>query len=94
MKALISAVLVAACSLVATAPARADAAEYVRLLDDKYTYLSTQQLLAEGYKVCAAFNRSGMTSSQAVNMVQKDLGGVALAVAVDIVGAAAVGLDC
>ena len=97
MKALISAVLVAAGSLVGSlalaTPAHADAAEYLRLLDDKYSYLSTQQLLTEGYKVCAAIN-NGMIAADAVQMVQKDLGGLTLAVSDDIVGAAAVGLGC
>lgn len=94
MKALISAVLLVVGSVVAAAPpAHADAGKYLRLLDDKYSYLSQQQLLAEGYKVCAAFNQ-GTTSSSVVNMVQKDLGGVSVAVAIDVVGAAAVGLGC
>jgi hypothetical protein len=93
MKALISAALLAVGSLVAVAPAHADAGKYLGLLDDKYAYLSKQQLLAEGYKVCAALNH-GMTSSPAVEMVQKDLGGVSVAVAVDVVGAATVGLGC
>jgi hypothetical protein len=93
MKAWISAVLLAVGSIVAAAPAHADAGNYLQLLDDKYAYLSKQQLLAEGYKVCAAFNH-GMSAAPAVEMVQKDLGGVSVAVAVDIVGAAAVGLGC
>jgi hypothetical protein len=101
MKAVISAVLVAVGSLIGSLvgtvvlarPAHADAAEYLRLLDDKYSYLTTQQLLTEGYKVCAALN-NGVVAADAVQMVQKDLGGVTLAVSDDIVGAAAVGLGC
>ena len=97
MKAWISTVLVAVGSTAGTVmlapPAHADAAAYLRLLDDKYSYLTTQQLLTEGYKVCAAIN-NGMIAPDAVLMVQKDLGGVTLAVSDDIVGAAAVGLGC
>jgi hypothetical protein len=84
---------VVAGSVVAGAPAHADAAEYLRLLDDKYTYLTTQQLLTEGFKVCAAINR-GMGASEAVTMVQKDLPIVAVAPATDIVAAASTGLGC
>jgi hypothetical protein len=93
MKTLISAVLVAVGSVVVAAPAHADAAEYLQMLDDKYTYLSTQQLLTEGYKICAVLNQ-GTTSTPVVEMVQKDLGGVSVAVAEDVVGSAAVGLGC
>ncbi|MBV9638252.1 MAG: DUF732 domain-containing protein [Mycobacteriaceae bacterium] len=93
MRALISAVLAVAGSVLTAAPAHAGSAEYLRLLDDKYSYLTTQQLLAEGYKICAALNR-GTISPQAVDMVQRDLGGVSVQVALDIVAAAAVGLDC
>jgi hypothetical protein len=68
----------------AAAPAAADENNYLRLLDDRYD-LSTQQLLAEGYKVCEATQRMG--SSDAVNMVYKDLA-VTVAAAEDIVAAA------
>ena len=93
MKALISAGLLAVGSVVAAAPAHADAAKYLQLLDDKYSYLSEQQLLAEGDKVCAALNH-GTTASSLVDMVQKDLGGVSTAVAIDVVASAAIGLGC
>jgi Protein of unknown function (DUF732) len=92
MKALISAVLVAVSCVVAAAPAHADPAEYLQILDDKYSYLSPQQALAEGYKVCAALHH-GKISPQAVDMVQKDLG-VSVPVGLDIVAAASVGLGC
>jgi len=95
MKALISAVLVAVGSAVAAAPAHADEAKYLGLLDGKYANLSQQQLLAEGYRVCAALD-NGTISPQATVMVQKDLtqwgSGVSLSAALEIVSAAAVGL--
>jgi hypothetical protein len=93
MKTLISAVLLAVGGAVAAAPAHADATKYLQMLDDKYPYLSSQQLLTEGYRVCAARNQ-GMIAPQAVAMVQKDLGGLSVPVGIDIVGAAAVGLNC
>jgi hypothetical protein len=74
------------------APAAAGESEYLRRLQDRYTFLSTQQLLAEGHKVCNALDR-GALSSSSVDMVSKDLG-VSLAVAGDIVAAAAVELGC
>jgi hypothetical protein len=92
MRALISSVLLAVASAVAAAPAHADAAEYLQLLDDKYAYLSEQQLLDEGHKVCATLHR-GAASPPAVSMVQKDLG-VSTPVALDVVAAAFAALSC
>ncbi len=92
MKAWITTVALAASIAVwAAAPAAADESEYLRLVDGKYN-LSTQQLLAEGHKVCEATSR-GTLSSDAVNMVYRDLG-VSVAVASDIVVAARVGFGC
>jgi hypothetical protein len=76
----------------AAAPAAADESEYLRLLQPKYPFLSSQQLLAEGHKVCDAMQR-GMNSPDATNMVQKDLT-VTVAVSVDLVSTAAVQLGC
>src|ERR1700738_2613161 len=81
---------VLASAVAAAAPAAADESEYLRLLQPKYVFLSSQQLLNEGHKVCDAIHR-GMISPDAANMVQKDLA-VSLATAVDIVGAAGVQL--
>jgi len=92
MRALISSVFLAVASAVAAAPAHADSAEYLQLLDDKYAYLSEQQLLAEGHKVCATLHR-GTASPPAVSMVQKDLG-VSTTVALDVVAAAFAALSC
>jgi hypothetical protein len=83
---------VLACAGAAAAPAAADESEYLRLLQPKYVFLSSQQLLDEGHKVCDAIHR-GMISPDAANMVQKDLA-VSLATGVDIVGAAGVQLGC
>lgn len=91
MKALVSAVLVAVGSVLAAAPAHADEGKFLALLDDKYAFLSSEQLLAEGARICAALDQ-GTISPDVVKMVQKDLGGLTVAVALDIVSAAAVGL--
>jgi Protein of unknown function (DUF732) len=74
------------------APAAAGETEYLRLLQDRYTFLSTQQLLTEGHKVCTAMDR-GVSAANAVTMVTQDLA-VTVSVAFDIVGAAAVELGC
>jgi hypothetical protein len=79
-------------AIMAAAPAAADESEYLRLLQPKYAFLSSQQLLAEGQKVCEAIHR-GMISPDAANMVQKDLT-VSVPVSVDIVSTAAVELGC
>jgi hypothetical protein len=83
---------VLASAVTAAAPAAADEGEYLRLLQPKYVFLSTRQLLDEGHKVCDVMHR-GMISPDAANMVQKDLA-VSLAAAVDIVGSAGVQLGC
>jgi hypothetical protein len=54
--------------------------------------VSPQQLLSEGAKVCSAID-SGMNATNAVQMVQKDLG-VSIPASGDIVSAAVVHLGC
>jgi Protein of unknown function (DUF732) len=83
---------VSAFAVMAAAPAQADEATYLQRLLPRYAYLNPQQLLAEGYRVCDA-ERSGIASSDAVNMVYKDLT-VSMATATDIVSAAVVDLGC
>ncbi len=79
-------------AVMAAAPAQADESEYLRVLEPKYAHLSAQQLVTEGYRVCSAVD-SGMSSSNAMGMVQKDLA-TSVAVAVDIVSNAIVVLGC
>ncbi|MBV8966248.1 MAG: DUF732 domain-containing protein [Mycobacteriaceae bacterium] len=76
-------------------PARADEAAYLQQLQPKYVFLSAQQLLDAGHKVCAAVGNtgSGMISADTVNMIQKDMA-VSVAVANDIVATAVVVLPC
>ncbi|HEX2286862.1 MAG TPA: hypothetical protein VHI10_18900 [Mycobacterium sp.] len=85
-------IAVVATALAVAAPAAADEAEYLHLVQPKYTFLSAEQLLSEGIKVCKA-SRAGMLSPDAVQMVQKDLA-VSVGAAGDIVAAAVVTLDC
>ena len=73
-------------------PAQANESDYLAALQPRFTFLSPQQLLAEGYKVCRA-TRSGMIAPDAVSMVYKDLA-VSVAVADDIVSTAVVDLSC
>ena len=83
---------VSAFAVMAAAPAQADEATYLQQLLPKYASLNPQQLLAEGYRVCHA-ERSGIVSSNSVNMVYKDLA-VSMSAASDIVHAAIVDLGC
>ena len=71
-------------------PAAADKGDYLRMLQDRYVYLSMQQLLSEGTKACAA-THTGTASPEAVNMVSRDLV-VPVAVAGDVMSAAVVTL--
>jgi Protein of unknown function (DUF732) len=81
-----------ATSLMFAAPASADSASYLQALVPTYNSVSAQQLLAEGTKVCSAIG-SGMNASNAVQMVQDDLG-VSIPASGDIVSAAVVHLGC
>jgi hypothetical protein len=87
-------VLLAVAGMVLAFPATAaaDEGDYLRPLQDKYTFVSREQLLSEGSKVCDAMN-SGVSATAAVSMVQRDLG-VWLTPAVDIVAAASRNLGC
>jgi hypothetical protein len=73
------------------APAAAAEDEYLDQLQDRYRFLTTEQLLTEGYRVCAVTNAGGLAPT-AVNMVRDDLD-IAIGAAMDIV-TAAVGSLC
>jgi len=79
-------------ALMTASPAQADENAYLQTLQTKYTFLNAQQLLDEGHKVCRAMG-NGVASPDAVNMVYKDMS-VSMAVADDIVAAAAEDLGC
>jgi hypothetical protein len=81
---------VAVIGVVLAAPAAAAEDEYLDRLQDRYRFLTTEQLLTEGYRVCAVTNAGGL-SLTAVNMVRDDLD-VSINAALDIVTAAVVSL--
>jgi hypothetical protein len=83
---------VVATSLAFAAPASAAEDEYLHALQSSYVFLSPQQLLSEGQKVCNAI-RGGMNSTEAISMVVKDLQ-VSVPAAGNIVAAAVVNLGC
>ena len=73
------------------APAAASENDYLRL-KDSLTFLTTEQLLSEGYRACGAVH-SDTRSTDAVNMVMNELG-VSVNAALDIIAAAVVDLGC
>jgi hypothetical protein len=92
MKAWIMAPFWAAGIAVGTAaPGAADESSYLAALRDQLPFLTTQQLLTEGYKTCEITSRE--SSSNAVTIVEKDLA-VSVAEAYYIVSAAVVQLGC
>ena len=83
--------LVAGIAVGTAAPAAASESDYLRL-KDSLTFLTTEQLLSEGYRACGAVH-SGTRSTDAVNMVMNELG-VSVNAALDIIAAAVVDLGC
>jgi hypothetical protein len=83
---------VPATAVAVAAPAAADEDSYLQRLQPRLTFLSAEQLLSEGNKVCIA-SKAGMKSVDAVQMVQNDLA-ASVPAASDIVSAAVVELDC
>jgi hypothetical protein len=82
----------AALSLALAPSAAADTAGFLHAVVPTYNNVSPQQLLAAGNKACAAI-RGGMNSTNAVLLVQKDIG-VSVPAAGDIVSAAVIHLGC
>ena len=85
------AALTAAVSLAAPASA-ADQDDYLRPLLERYSFLSSQQLLSEASRVCALVS-TGQSSSVAVPMVSRDLK-VSVPAATDVTIAAIEYLHC
>jgi Protein of unknown function (DUF732) len=94
VRVLVAAVLTAAAATGFASPAAADEAGYLRL-QDQLNFLTTQQLLTEGQRVCQATN-SGVASPEIVNMVSRDLRktGLSVASASRIVSTAIAELGC
>jgi len=76
----------AAAAVLSAPSAAADDTEYLNKLQDRYEYLTPQQLLAEGQRVCAA-ERSGALSPAKTTMVMNDLA-IGTTAALEIVSAA------
>lgn len=74
------------------APAAADQAEFVRKLQQQYVFLSADQLIAVGNKVCANAAR-GVPAADSMLMVREQLG-VSVEAAVDIVSLSVSELGC
>ena len=72
--------------LVSAPPAVATTDDYLHELQDRYAFLTAQQLLDAGSKVCAAEQR-GSLSPDRTAMVQRDLN-VSVNTALEIVSAA------
>jgi hypothetical protein len=72
------------------APAAADGGEYLRAVQDRFVFLSAEQLLSEGQRICAS-TTGGMNSADAVIMTSDDLE-VSVPAAFEIVNAAIVHL--
>jgi hypothetical protein len=91
---LLASIVVAAAALTLAPPAAAGEAEYLAL-EPYFAFLTTDQLLREGYWACQAA-ASGMGSSSIVPMVQEHLKseGASVSVANRIVATAIVHLDC
>ena len=76
----------AALMVVLAAPASATEDEYLRELQPRYSFLTAEELLKEGWRACAALS-AGVLAPDAVKMVSADLG-ISTGAAMDIVGRA------
>lgn len=83
-------VAVVSAAVVSAVPAHADETTYLDQVAPRFTSVTPDQLLAEGYRICSA-TQNGMAASDANTMVQHDLG-VSVPVSIDIVTAAVVQL--
>ncbi len=72
--------------VVLAAPAAASEEEYLRELQPRYAFLTSEELLTEGQRACAAIS-SGVLAPDAVKMVSADLG-ISTGAAMDIVSRA------
>jgi len=92
MKTVLVALLAAGVAIGVAPPAAAEESAYLNQLSPRLTFLSTEQLLTEGYKVCR-YVGVGRPTADAIPLVMKDLE-VTVAAALDIVSAAVQQLDC
>jgi hypothetical protein len=92
MKTMLVAVLAAGVAIGVAPPAAAEESAYLNQLSPRLTFLSTEQLLTEGYRVCR-YVAVGRPTADAIPMVMKDLQ-TSVSAALDIISAAVQQLDC
>lgn len=92
MKTMLVAVLAAGAAIGVAPPAAAEESAYLNQLSPRLTFLSTEQLLTEGYKVCR-YVSVGRPTADAIPMVMDDLQ-TSVSPALDIISAAIQQLDC
>jgi hypothetical protein len=92
MRTIFAVTLFAGIAIGAAPPSAADEGEYLHQIQPELAFLSSNQLLTEGYKVCRYLS-PGRQSSDAVPVVVQDLG-ISVAAALRIVPAAIEQLDC
>lgn len=92
MRHTIGLLITAAAAVAFAAPASADQAEFVRKIQSQYVFLSVDQLISIGQKICAA-SASGVPASDTVMMVRDELG-MSVPGAGDVVSTAVVELGC
>ena len=92
MKTMLVAVLAAGVGIGVAPPAAAEESAYLNQLSPRLTFLSTEQLLTEGYKVCR-YVSVGRPTADAIPMVMDDLQ-TSVSPALDIISAAIQQLDC
>ncbi|WP_082961670.1 DUF732 domain-containing protein [Mycobacterium sp. 852002-51152_SCH6134967] len=77
---------VATLAVVFAAPAGATEDEFLRELQSRYSFLTSEELLTQGYRACAA-SSVGVLAPDTVNMISADLG-ISTGAAMDIVSRA------
>ena len=92
MKTSIAIALAIGLGIAAAPTAAAEPSEYLQQLQPSFAFLSAEQLMTEGYKVCRLVD-AGRPSADAIPMVVDDLQ-VTVATAFAIVPAALSTLDC
>jgi hypothetical protein len=92
MKAWITTAVAVGIALASAAPAQATESDFVQHVQERYAYLTADQIRTEGHRVCQLFAQ-GTAAPLAVQMVQRDLGS-SIAAAAYIVSAAVNELSC
>ena len=92
MKSVLAVTLALGVAIGAAPTAAAEEGDYLEQLQPRITYLTSEQLLAEGYKVCR-YVGVGRPTADAIPVVMNDLK-VTVAAAMAIIPAAVEELDC